>query len=626
MFARRHMLTVAIAAAVMLAGPATASAKITKELREQMLPQIMEGLKNKDPLVEANALLASAPLMDRKLAKEVAPFLSNKNEQVRHAAMIALASAKDRKGIAALKEEIVKAKGGRFLLLTEVMPLLPEKVQLGLLKGASSFKKTDASTRADTLRYISLYGSGKIYALLGQVTRLKKADERKQYVDVLLLNPRPEAFGWASKLASNKRDAAARLAGVKLAIAIGGKKLDGLARAALTDKDTKVVDAAVDYFAETKHPLATEALLKRLDRVADGDKAALVRRILELGQKVPYAQAQKLVASAPKDKELNVLYHRLLGASQDKKAIEALKKLERSTEISDRRLGVQGLAASRSREAMDVFLRTLYDGNTEIRLLSIAGLGEIGHDSGVKPLRIALNKTRDKSVKYAIIKALGHIKSAASGKVLMFLVRDNDPKIKALALTSLAAVGDKSTRSVVEVLVDDRNADISWQATLLLLRLDAKAGKAKLARALQRPPTNYIDTLMELPDALRDDVLLTLLAVKNKKVRADALDALMAMGDSGSALVRKVAASKGPFDVRDACTKELLRHTSRKDVGLFKRLAQTGSEEDKMAALLWLARRADPKLTGFFRTQANGAKKSPARKFLAIYGLLKSQA
>jgi hypothetical protein len=62
-----------------------------------------------------------------------------------------------------------------------------------------------------------------------------------------------------------------------------------------------------------------------------------------------------------------------------------------------------------------------------------------------------------------------------------------------------------------------------------------------------------------------------------------------------------------------------------KDTDLFKGLAQSGTDEQKMQALVWLHRKSSPALAGFFRTFMNGSKDSAPRRLAALYGLLRSE-
>ena len=91
--------------------------------------------------------------------------------QMRHSAQKALEQAYNAGGIEALK-----------------------LCWLDVLKNAITGRKTDAATKADALRYVSMYGDGKVYELLGQVVKAKKAADRKPYIDALMLNPKADAL------------------------------------------------------------------------------------------------------------------------------------------------------------------------------------------------------------------------------------------------------------------------------------------------------------------------------------------------------------------------------------------------------------------------------------------------
>ena len=629
MMYRRSALAIALSMifAVLCALPQAADAKITKEMIEEFRPEIESGLTAKDPLQRAHAILAAGMLDDRKLNKELEPFLENTNREIRHAAIVALGSNKDKKALKALDDEMAKDPAGRYLFLAEILPRLPEKVQVDLLKKMITGRKVDAKVQKDALRYISEYDQGKVYGLMVEVTKAKKAEERKPYSDVLLSTPRPEAFGWAEKLYTNKKDAEARRLGLELAIKIGGKKVDGMARKALTDADPAIVKMGLDYLSERKDPSATDALLKQL-KVATDDarKIELIERVLAIGHKVPLAQAAQLLDSEPESVELQRAYHRLFGATKKADAIERLQKQEQSTNIGERRNAIVGLSWTDSKVAVQILTRTLYDGDDEVGLLSVVGLGVLADPSTVKDLQGAFNKARDKERKREIVRSIGQIKSDDAANALVFLVRDRDTEVKKLAIDGLANIRSKKSSSVLDILIRDTNPAIRFKATLLQLQLDKKAGFAILGKALERPPSDYMEQIDSLPSELRDEVLLSLLKNESAKLRSDAWDAVLLLDREGLTLVRIAAAETYPKDIKDQAIDLLSARNDAVDTGLFKLLAQTGNADQKLLAMRWLIRRAGGDLAGFFRTLMNGFKADRPMRAVALYGLLKSSS
>ncbi len=607
------------------AGPA--EAKISKELKEELQPGIEAALENDDPLVKANAILAAGELNDRKLNKKLLPFLGSTNIQVRKAAIVALSSRKDKKGIESLKTEILKAGGGGAFVMGELTSKLPEAVQVAIFKEWIAGRKTDAKLRDLALQHVARFGNGKVYQLLEGAAKGRKAADRAPYLKALMANPRKEAKPWAEKLLGNKRDADARLEGLRLAMAIGGAEVDPIIRKALGDSDTRISGVALDYLAEAGDPSAGQFLIKQL--AGAKDQLGVANRLLELKVKVPYGVAKSALDAAGKEPSpLTETLHAILGATQDPKALEALLALEGSTIIDERKLGIIGLAQTKSPKAAKVLERTANDGHRDIRMLSLKGLGTLGMASSVNVLYKAFNNARtDKEVRYAVVASMGQIKDSAAAQKLSFWIRDNDPKIKELAVEGLANIGDKQSITLLDtVITNERNADLKFKAFMIILAANKDAGMRHLTTVLQRPPQDYIDRFSELPSAARDEIFLTLLKHSKTQIRTDAMDGLMLMGQKGLGLVRKAASDSYPKDVRDAAIAELARHSDDADTNLFKRLAQAGSEDEKLMAMDWLIRKANSDLSGFFRTMMNGAKKDPALRMLAIYALLKSNA
>lgn len=624
---RAGTVVAALVCALMLTATASVSdAKIGKDLKEELQPKVEKGLESDDPLVKSYAILAAGQLGDRTLDKRLKPFLGSTNVQVRRAAIVALASRKDRDGLKALQQEIVKAGGGAEILIGQLVSQFPEKTQVSVFKDWMTGRNTDPKVRKAAMSYVARFARGDVYNLMGAVTKARKTEDRKPYLDLLLANPRKAAAPWAKALLGNRRDADARLGGLKLAMAIGGAEVDPIIRSALKDSDARISAIALDYLAEAGDPSAGEFLIARLASGQDSLKTA--KRVLELRLKVPYDVASKALSAAGDDKDAVQTFHAILGASQDPKAVETLAGLEGSTVVDERRLGIIGLSHTRSPKAAAILERTAFDGYRDVQILSIEGLGLLGFESSVDVLYKAFNNARsDKEVRTAAVTAMGLIKSPKAAQKLSFWIRDRDPQIKLLAVKGLANIGDKSAISMLSTVIDnERDEALRFDAFMIVLKADADAALKRLSLVIQRPPEDYIDRFSELPSAQREVIFTTLLKSDKDKVRQDALDGLTLMGESGLSLLRKATTDAFPKDVRDSAIDDLSRHNDPVDTNLFKRLAQAGTDDEKMMAIGWLIRGANADLAGFCRTLMNGAKTAPVRQMVVIYALFKASA
>ena len=135
-----------------------------------------------------------------------------------------------------------------------------------------------------------------------------------------------------------------------------------------------------------------------------------------------------------------------------------------------------------------------------------------------------------------------------------------------------------------------------------------------------------MDQVSDLSKGIRQQVFLTMLNYKRAEVRTDAIDGLVIIGEGGLQVFRMATKDTFPKDVRDAAILELSRHSSSADTGLFKRLAQAGSDDEKMLSMKWLIRNSDKSMAGFFRTLMNGSKGAAVRHMSAVYAVLKSNA
>lgn len=612
---------------VHLAAPEPAQARITKELKEEVTPFIEQGLKSEDPETKQYAILAAARLKDRKLDKDLKAYLASTNTMVRRAAIVAFAGRKDRDGLKALDKALNASTGGRFAAMSALLPQLPEAVQVSVLKPMISGRKVNAGQQADALRYIATYGQGKVYALMELATKARKDADRKPFVKALMASPRPESLAIAKKLFKS-REPNARRDAFAIAQALGGKEVDVFARSALEDKDDQVRKAAVAYLSSRRDPSAFNALLAQLEQTSDASaRRDLIGQILGFGLKVPLDKAKALL-NRPDSSELASSYYRLYGATQSPEALAALTKMERSTKIEDRIHAVEGLAFTKSAAAVSIFTRTAFDGHEEVRMTSLEGLGQLGMSNGVETLNRALNQYPKKDYQRIILTSLGQIKHPDAARALMFKTTIGDPELKSIVFDGLANLKDAKTVPVIENLARDRDEQIRWRATMLLFRIDPAKGFEQLDFALQRPPDTYVEDVLALPTKTRDAVLTKMLAHKKESIRQDTMLGLDDLGSDALPHYRRIILDKAnqPKDVYTSSLEELLRHQDPQDVNLFKRLTQTGTDDEKMLALGWLTRGADASRAPFFRTVINGAKTNLTLRLAAINALLTAES
>lgn len=628
--APRWLASLLCAASLATIAPPPAHAKVEKELVDEATALITSGLKADDPLLKSYAILAAGELGDAKILKELPPFLASTNREVRQAAIVALLARKDKKAQEAFDQELSQAGAGAFQALTQMLPRLDEKTRLDQLKRIvipGKNNKFSKELQDVTLRYLAEREAGATFDLFHEAARLPDADQAR-FVKALLANPRADALPVSQKLLADKKNAAARLRGLELARAIGDKTLDGAMREAVKDADPKVSAAALAWLEEERDDAAGQFLVGQLTGALPADLPALIDRALATGVKIPAATAQELLGEDKGgDEALTLRLYALLGATGEPASFEQLLKLEQSTLIEERRRGVYGLGYTDNPAAVNILARTINDGNADLRLYSARGLGLLNKPAAVTVLQKTLQRvgSGDKELTYAILEALARTDDPAAAKVLMFKASDPDPRVKQAVLDGLARSGDKQVVSVLEVLANDNDAAVRWSATLLMIKLDEPTGMARLERALQRPPEDFLDQILAQTPSLRDKLLIYLLKNKEQRLRAAGLDGLLLLGAQGLDLRRQTLAESFPADVRQSAVEVSLGLSSDKDLALFQRMAQAGSEDEKGRAIEWLHRKANPALAGFFRTMKNGAKDNPALQMAALYGLLRAQ-
>jgi HEAT repeat protein/cyclophilin family peptidyl-prolyl cis-trans isomerase len=141
---------------------------------------------------------------------------------------------------------------------------------------------------------------------------------------------------------------------------------------------------------------------------------------------------------------------------EDKRALPALLTLAKEANPYTRAFAVKGLGALKDRSAMPVLLPLLSSGERHVLIESVRALGRIGDPSAAQPLlRILGDAAADPQVRLEAIGALGGFHQAEIGDVLLDVLADPSPAVRAAALRSLATADPENFMTVLSGLDPD---------------------------------------------------------------------------------------------------------------------------------------------------------------------------
>jgi cyclophilin family peptidyl-prolyl cis-trans isomerase len=166
---------------------------------------------------------------------------------------------------------------------------------------------------------------------------------------------------------------------------------------------------------------------------------------------------------------------------EDKRALPALLTLAREANPYTRAFAVKGLAALKDRSALPVLLPLMSSGERSVLVETVRALGRIGDPSAVQPLlRIVGDAAADPHVRLEAVGALGSIHQPEVGDVLLDVLADPSPAIRAAALRSLAAFDHEGFVTMLSGLDPDPHWNVRAALATALGTLPPENGLPRL--------------------------------------------------------------------------------------------------------------------------------------------------
>ena len=212
---------------------------------------------------------------------------------------------------------------------------------------------------------------------------------------------------------------------------------------------------------------------------------------------------------------------------EDRRASAALLALARETDPYTRAFAVKGLGALKDRAAVSVIVPLVTSRDSGVQIEAIRALGKIGDASAAQPL-LTLVQGRDvpPPVRLEAVTALGSLRTPAVADVLIDLLGDRDPLIRAAALKSAATVAREDFVTILSSLDPDPDWHVRASLADLLGALPRQSALPRLTAMLndtdQRVIATVLTSLVKLNAPAAGDILLDHLKSDDPVVRASA--------------------------------------------------------------------------------------------------------
>jgi len=211
----------------------------------------------------------------------------------------------------------------------------------------------------------------------------------------------------------------------------------------------------------------------------------------------------------------------------DIRGLPALLTLAKDAHPYTRAFAVKGLAALKDRSAMPVLLPLMSSGERAVLIETVRALGRIGDPAAVEPLlRIIRDAAADPHVRLEAVSAIGGFHQPEVGDVLLDVLSDPSPAVRAAALRSLAASDPEGFVTVLSGLDPDPHWNVRAALATVLGTLPRENGLPRLEAMMndsdQRVIPFAIASLVKLKAPAAATVLLDRLKADDPVVRAAA--------------------------------------------------------------------------------------------------------
>ena len=212
---------------------------------------------------------------------------------------------------------------------------------------------------------------------------------------------------------------------------------------------------------------------------------------------------------------------------EDKRALPFLLALANDPDPYARAFAVKGLGALKDRSAVAVLLPLVASRDAAVQVEAIRALGKIGDAAAAQPLvAVAQGRNIPAPLRLEAVTALGGLRAAGVGDVLVDLLGDRDPLIRAAALTSASTAASDEFVTILSGLDPDADWHVRASLAVLLGTLPRQSALPRLTALLkdsdQRVIVAVLTSLVKLAAPGIGEILLDHLKSDDPVVRAAA--------------------------------------------------------------------------------------------------------
>ncbi len=216
---------------------------------------------------------------------------------------------------------------------------------------------------------------------------------------------------------------------------------------------------------------------------------------------------------------------------EDPRALAPLMTLARESDPYTRAFAVKGLGALESRAAVPLLLPLVAGGDRATSIEAVRALGRIGDPAAAAPLiKILQDRAAPPPLRTEAIAAMATIKAPEASDLLLDLISDAKPEIRAAALAASAARDPEGFVTVLSGLDADPNWTVRARLATVLGTLRADAGLPRLLTMLrdtdQRVIPPVLAAIAKLAPTGAASIMLDHLKAEDPPVRAAAATAL----------------------------------------------------------------------------------------------------
>ncbi len=296
----------------------------------------------------------------------------------------------------------------------------------------------------------------------------------------------------------------------------------------LKSKDNEVVDASSELAAIRGDRSVIKRILPWCETKDVQRQLRCLRALRNLGtDKAVADKAKVFLYGDPAPEVLRASYDLLTKANVEEIYDRVYRQLN-STDTQVRAVAVHFLPRVQGNRALPKLHELLTDGNREVKLGAVIGLGELRQVESVPIIEAALFDETDPEVRREMVKALGNIADHSIIRVVSFLI--TDPTVKHEAVVALSKVPHRDALVTLEnVLNNTYTKDERALALTTLVRISPAEAGPVLQRSLGWLPEDYVGKLAEELKGEALPLVVAALDSMNPRARLEAVRALRFM-------------------------------------------------------------------------------------------------